>query len=222
MPRMHSRRYELIVFDWDGTLMDSTDTIVECLLASCRDIAIPPPTRDAARHVIGLGLGEALASMLPDLPPARHGELVERYRTHFLARDNEIPLFEGAAQTIAGLHARGYRLAIATGKSRRGLERALAQTGLGEFFHATRCADESASKPDPRMLHELLDEFGMRADQALMIGDTTHDIRMAQQAGVDCVAVAHGAHRAADLRALSPLTCLQGIAELNAWLSRYA
>lgn len=219
---MHRRRYELIVFDWDGTLMDSADTIVECLLASCHDIHVEPPTREAARHVIGLGLGEALASMLPELPAERHGELVERYRTHFLARDSDVPLFAGAAQTIADLHARGYRLAIATGKSRRGLGRALEQTALGPYFHATRCADESASKPDPRMLLELLDEFGLHADQALMIGDTTHDIRMAQQAGVDCVAVAHGAHRAEDLRALVPLACLQGIAELNAWLSRYA
>lgn len=219
---MQTRRYELIVFDWDGTLMDSADTIVECLLASCRDIAVAPPTREAARHVIGLGLGEALASMLPDLPSARHGELVERYRTHFLSRDSDVPLFDGAAQTIADLHARGYRLAIATGKSRRGLDRALAQTGLGEFFHATRCADESASKPDPRMLNELLQQFDLKAQQALMIGDTTHDIRMAQQAHVDCVAVAHGAHHADDLRALTPLACLQSIAELNAWLNRYA
>lgn len=219
---MQTRRYELIVFDWDGTLMDSADTIVECLLASCRDIAVAPPTREAARHVIGLGLGEALASMLPDLPSARHGELVERYRTHFLSRDSDVPLFDGAAQTIADLHARGYRLAIATGKSRRGLERALAQTGLGEFFHATRCADESASKPDPRMLNELLQQFDLNAQQALMIGDTTHDIRMAQQAHVDCVAVAHGAHHADDLRALTPLACLQSIAELNAWLNRCA
>ena len=219
---MHRRRYELIVFDWDGTLMDSADTIVECLLASCRDIAVTPPTRDAARHVIGLGLGEALATMLPDLPAERHGELVERYRTHFLARDSDVPLFDGAAQTIAELHARGYRLAIATGKSRRGLDRALAQTGIAEFFHATRCADESASKPDPRMLNELLEEFKLEPRQALMIGDTTHDVRMAQQAHVDCVAVAHGAHRAEDLRALVPLACLNGIGELNVWLSRYA
>lgn len=219
---MQTRRYELIVFDWDGTLMDSADTIVECLLASCRDIAVAPPTREAARHVIGLGLGEALASMLPDLPSERHRELVERYRTHFLSRDSDVPLFDGAAQTIADLHARGYRLAIATGKSRRGLDRALAQTGLGEFFHATRCADESASKPDPRMLNELLQQFDLKAQQALMIGDTTHDIRMAQQAHVDCVAVAHGAHHADDLRALTPLACLQSIAELNAWLNRYA
>lgn len=219
---MRRRRYELIVFDWDGTLVDSADTIVECLLASCRDLAITPPTRDAARYVIGLGLGEALASMLPDLPADRHDDLVERYRTHFLARDKDVPLFEGAAQTLADLHARGYRLAVATGKSRRGLERALAQTALGPYFHATRCADESVSKPDPRMLNELLAQFELGPRQALMIGDTTHDIRMAQQAGIDCVAVAHGAHRAEDLGALTPLACLHGIAELNAWLTRYA
>lgn len=219
---MRQKRFDLIVFDWDGTVMDSADTIVACLQAACRDIGIAPPPDRLARHVIGLGLIEALQYMLPELPSERYDELVERYRVHFVARDVEVPLFEGVAATIEQLHRDGYLLAIATGKSRRGLERALGQTELAAFFHASRCADECASKPDPLMLTELLNEFAVAPERALMIGDTSHDVLMAQQAGVPCLAVTYGAHDAAALRALEPLACVADIQELNTWLRQNA
>lgn len=219
---MKRKRFDLIVFDWDGTLMDSADTIVACLQAACRDIGIAPPPDGLARHVIGLGLVEALQHMLPDLPSERYDELVERYRVHFMVRDLDVPLFEGVAETIRHLHSDGYLLAVATGKSRRGLERALGQTELGAYFHASRCADECASKPDPLMLNELLQAFNVAPQRALMIGDTSHDVLMAQQAGVPCVAVSYGAHEAAALQALAPLACVGAIAELDSWLRRNA
>lgn len=219
---MKRKRFDLIVFDWDGTLMDSADTIVACLQAACRDIGVAAPADQLARHVIGLGLIEALQRILPDLPSARYDELVERYRVHFLARDVDVPLFDGATEAIRQLHGDGFLLAIATGKSRRGLERALAQSELGAYFHASRCADETASKPDPLMLNQLLQTFGVAPQRALMIGDTSHDVLMAQQAGVPCVAVSYGAHDAAALQALTPLACIGGLKELHTWLRRNA
>lgn len=219
---MTQKRFDLIVFDWDGTLMDSADTIVHCLQAACRDIGIEPPPDQVARHVIGLGLIEALQQMLPSLASERYDELVERYRVHFLAGDVEVPLFDGIAATIEQLHGAGYWLAIATGKSRRGLERALGQTQLGAFFHASRCADECASKPDPLMLNELLREFDVEPERALMIGDTSHDLLMARNAGVPCLAVSYGAHAADALQALAPLACVGGVAELDTWLRQNA
>lgn len=219
---MKQKRFDLIVFDWDGTLVDSADTIVQCLQMACQDIGITQPSDRAARHVIGLGLIEALQHMLPDLASERYEELVERYRVHFVERDVEVPLFDGIAATVEQLHRDGYTLAIATGKSRRGLERALGQTELGSFFHATRCADESASKPDPRMLTELLQEFDVAPDRALMIGDTSHDVLMARNAGVPCLAVTYGAHDGGVLQALTPLACVAGIEELDSWLRQNA
>ena len=214
--------YQLLVFDWDGTLIDSAPTIVACIQSACRDLGLPVPEDSRARHVIGLGLQDALSYAIPGLPADDYGRVVESYRRHFLARDPEIPLFPGAQAMLAGLKARGHILAIATGKSRAGLERALDNTGVRPLFAASRCADECASKPAPDMLSELMEELGMNAVDTLMIGDTVHDLRMAAHAGVRAVAVSHGAHPRDDLVALAPLACLENIDELTLWLARNA
>jgi phosphoglycolate phosphatase len=213
-----AKRYDLIVFDWDGTLMNSTAVIAGSIQAACRDLGLAVPGDEAARHVIGLGLEQALRHAVPDAPESMYGPLVERYRHHFLAQDRTIPLFEGARETLAELHEAGYWLAVATGKSRAGLDRVLDATGLEKYFHATRTADRTFSKPHPAMLLELLDEFAVSAGRALMIGDTTHDMQMAQNAGVDAVAVEYGAHPPEQLRELKPLAQVKDFAELRAWL----
>ncbi|NWG31638.1 MAG: HAD-IA family hydrolase [Rhodocyclaceae bacterium] len=216
------QRFELIVFDWDGTLMDSAAMIVASVQAAARDLGLDPPSEERARHIIGLGLGEALRHALPDLPEAHYPELVARYRHHYLSRDHELTLFAGAEELVRELAGRGYRLGVATGKSRIGLDRALAHTGLDSYFHATRCADECHSKPHPQMLLELMETFGIAPAQTLMIGDTTHDLLMAQNAGVPAVAVGYGAHPRDALEAVSPLYCAASVADLATWLNENA
>jgi phosphoglycolate phosphatase len=215
-------RYSLLVFDWDGTLIDSANAIVRCIQSACRDLGLPIPDDARASHVIGLGLQDALAYAVPGLPSADYGRMVERYRFHFLARDADIPLFPGAAPMLAGLRARGHVLAIATGKSRAGLARALDNTGLHPLFVTSRCADQCAPKPAPDMLLELMEELGTSDANTLMIGDTVHDLQMAEHAGVPAVAVSYGAHAKADLAARSPLACLDSIEELTQWLEHNA
>jgi len=215
-------KYGLLVFDWDGTLIDSAGTIVWCIQSACRDLGLPVPGRERASHVIGLGLQDALAYAVPGLPPADYGKVVERYRKHFLERDAAIPLFEGAAAMLSELRDRGHVLAIATGKSRAGLKRALDNTGLAHLFASSRCADQCASKPAPDMLLELMDELDASESGTLMIGDTAHDLQMAAHAGVPAVAVSYGAHARADLAARSPLACLDSVDELSQWLKRNA
>jgi phosphoglycolate phosphatase len=215
-------RYELVVFDWDGTLIDSAGVIVDCIQAACRELGLPVPDDARASHVIGLGLKDALTYAIPGLPAHEYDKVVESYRRHFLARDPEIPLFPGTRAMLAGLRDRGHVLAIATGKSRAGLARALDNTGLRPMFAATRCADQCASKPAPDMLCELMEELGTNAGRTLMIGDTVHDLQMAAHAGVQAVAVSHGAHPRGDLVALAPLACLENIDELTRWLAQNA
>ena len=217
-----AKQFELLVFDWDGTLMDSAGAIVSSIQAACSDIGIPQPSDAAARHIIGLGLNEAIRALLPDLAEADYGRLVERYRHHFLARDNELPLFPGARETIADLHETGFLLAVATGKTRRGLERAFKTSGLRALFNGSRCADESISKPHPAMLLELMDEFDVTPERTLMIGDTSHDLQMAANAGVASVAVSFGAHSRDSLLELGPLTCVDNWSELKLWLTTHA
>jgi phosphoglycolate phosphatase len=217
-----ARRFELLVFDWDGTLLDSAGAIVGAITAACRDLGLSPPPDERARHVIGLGLRDALRHALPALPEERYPELAQRYRHHYLSHDHELRLFDGVGQLIAELAADGFLLAVATGKSRNGLERALQTSGLGGYFCASRCADECFSKPHPQMLEELLDELSVDREEALMIGDTTHDMQMARNAGVSCLAVAYGAHPASALEAVLPLACLQKPEELSEWLRRNA
>ncbi len=175
-----------------------------------------------ARHVIGLGLHEALRHVLPELAEDKHGELADRYRHHYLAQDHEVRLFAGAEAMVRELAVGSFRLAVATGKSRKGLDRAMASSGLGDCFHATRCADECHSKPHPQMLDELMNELGVAPEATLMIGDTTHDLQMARNAGVDSLAVTYGAHEHGDLKVLEPLHCADSVADLAAWLRRNA
>jgi phosphoglycolate phosphatase len=215
-------RYELLVFDWDGTLIDSAGAIVSCIQSACRDLGLPVPDDARASHVIGLGLQDALAYAIPGLAPAEYGRVVERYRYHFLARDPQISLFPGTETMLAGLRERGHVLAIATGKSRAGLARALENTGLRPLFASSRCADQCAPKPAPDMILELMAELGTGEANTLMIGDTVHDLHMAASAGVPAVAVSYGAHAKADLATLAPLACLESIDELTQWLTRNA
>jgi phosphoglycolate phosphatase len=216
------KRFPLLVFDWDGTLIDSAPTIVECLQEACRDLGFTVPDPERAAHIIGLGLHQALEYAIPGLPASEYPRVAQRYRHHFIARDPEIALFSGTEAMLAALHQAGHVLAIATGKSAKGLERALRQTGLGQFFAGTRCADQCASKPEPDMLLELMDELGTRRDDTLMIGDTIHDLQMAGNAHVAALAVSHGAHRKETLLALAPLACVATTLELSQWLRDYA
>ena len=213
-----SKRYDLIVFDWDGTVMDSTAIIAGSIQAACRDLGLPVPSDEAARYVIGMGLAQALRHAVPDAPEAMWEPLADRYRYHFLAQDQAIPLFPHAEATIAELHEKGHWLAVATGKSRKGLSRALESSGMGRYFHATRTADETHSKPHPAMLLEIMDELGMSRDRVLMVGDTTHDLQMALNAGVDAIGVKHGAHDEVQLQALEPLALLDDFAGIRDWL----
>jgi phosphoglycolate phosphatase len=215
-------RYALLVFDWDGTLIDSAGTIVWCIQSACRDLGLAVPDKARASHVIGLGLNDALAYAVPGLAPADYGRMVERYRKYFLERDAAIPLFEGAAAMLADLRDRGHVLAIATGKSRAGLARALDNTGLRSLFASSRCADQCAPKPAPDMLLELMEELEASEANTLMIGDTLHDLHMAAHAGVPAVAVSYGAHAGEDLRQAAPLACVDSIGELGQWLKRNA
>lgn len=216
------QQFDLIVFDWDGTLMDSAALIVDSLQSACRDLGLRVPADAQARHVIGLGLSEAIAFLQPDLAPTSYGDLVERYRHYYLGRDEATPLFPGAAQLIEELSDAGFMLAVATGKSRRGLDRALENTGLSSWFHASRCADECFSKPHPEMLLQLMDVLGAAPERTLMIGDTSHDLGMAKAARVAGVAVCYGAHPRTSLCELVPLTCVDSVEELRTWLSANA
>lgn len=212
--------YRLLVFDWDGTIIDSASTIAECIRDAAADLGLKVPTYEQASHVIGLGLRDALRHAVPDLPAERTVEFVERYREHFRARENQMDLFAGMRELIETLHSRTV-LGIATGKSRRGLDRALDATGLKPYFRASRCADETHPKPHPAMLIELMAELNVPAGQALMIGDTSHDLDMARAAGVDALAVTYGAHAEEGLRSCQPRACVASVAELDRWLSRH-
>lgn len=217
-----SKRYDLIVFDWDGTVMDSTAIIAGSIQSACRDLGLTIPSDEAARHVIGLGLNQALRHAVPDAPEEMYEPLVARYRHHFLSQDEAIPLFDGARETIAELFDAGYALGVATGKNSAGLKRALESSGMKHFFHATRTAEQTFSKPNPAMLFELMEELAVSAERTLMVGDTTHDLLLAQNAGVDVVAVGHGAHPPEQLLELKPLALLDDFVQLRAWFRENA
>jgi phosphoglycolate phosphatase len=216
------RRFDLIAFDWDGTLFDSTGLIVRCIQAACRDIGMPEPSDVQAAYVIGLGLMDALRHAVPDLPVERYPELGRRYRHHYMARQHEILLFDGTREMLAALKSRNHWLAVATGKSRQGLNEALDAAQLRSFFDSTRTADETASKPHPRMLLELMGELGADAQRTLMIGDTTHDLQLAANAGVACVGVSYGAHPSEDFHRFEPLFVAHSTRELHDWLHEHA
>jgi len=211
-------RYSLLVFDWDGTIINSASAIAECIRLAAADVGLPVPTKGQASHVIGLGLHDALRHAVPDLKPEQVPEFVERYREHFRASEHTMDLFAGMRGLLESLQKERL-LGIATGKSRRGLDRSLDAMGLRPYFRASRCADETHPKPHPAMLLELMDELDVAAEGALMIGDTSHDLEMARAAGVDALAVTYGAHAEDSLRSCQPRACVASVAELNRWLS---
>ena len=216
------RQFDLICFDWDGTLFDSTAIIVRSIQQAVADVGGTPPSDASAAWVIGLALGPALARAAPDVPPEKYPELSARYRHHYLAHQNDISLFDGVSAMLADLKARHHWLAVATGKSRRGLDEVLASRQLHGVFDGSRTADETAGKPDPRMLYELMREFGTDPERTLMIGDTTHDLQMALNAGCASVGVSYGAHEPHEFAALRPRHVAHSVAELRRWLEHTA
>jgi phosphoglycolate phosphatase len=219
---MARKQFDLIVFDWDGTLMDSTATIVTCIQEAARDLGLPVPDEKQASYVIGLGLQDAMEAVLPGLDARHYPHMVERYRYHYLSKDNGLTLFDGVRDMLAELSQHGYFLAVATGKSRVGLNRALDAANLLSVFDATRCADETFSKPHPAMLHELTRELGQEMRRTVMIGDTTHDLQMAINADAAGIGVHYGAHTAPELQALNPMFVASSVSELRAWLNEHA
>jgi phosphoglycolate phosphatase len=209
--------YRLLVFDWDGTIIDSASTIAECIRDASRELGLEVPDRDRASHVIGLGLHDAMRIAVPGLPAARYPEFVESYRRHFLERKDAMQLFDGMRELLQDL-SKKHVLAIATGKSRRGLDRDLDFHHLKPLFAASRCADETNPKPHPAMLLELMDDLDVSREHALMIGDTSHDLEMARAAGVEALAVTYGAHPEGSLRACDPLGCFSSVTQLEQWL----
>ena len=216
------RQFDLICFDWDGTLFDSTAIIVRSIQQAVLDVGGAKPTDEAASYVIGMALMPALAHAAPDVPKEKYPLLGERYRHHYLATQHDISLFDGVLPMLADLKGRHHWLTVATGKSRRGLDDVLASRLLLGIFDGSRTADETAGKPDPRMLHELMREFGADPERTLMIGDTTHDLQMARNAGVASVGVSYGAHEPHDFGALGPRYIAHSVAGLNRWLAEHA
>lgn len=218
MPAPRPRQYDLIAFDWDGTLFDSTKIIVRCIQRAVADVGGAVPTDRAAAYVIGMGLMEALAHAAPDVPRERYAELGAAYRRHYIAHQDDLSLFDGVLPMLADLRGRHHWLAVATGKSRRGLDEVLHSVQLAGVFDGSRTADETAGKPHPRMLHELMREFGTEPERTLMIGDTTHDLQMALNAGCASVGVSYGAHTHEGFEELKPKAVVHSVGELHAWL----
>jgi phosphoglycolate phosphatase len=218
MPAKRPRRFDLIAFDWDGTLFDSTHIIVRCIQRAVADVGGTVPGDREAAWVIGMGLMDALAHAAPDVPREKYAELGARYRHHYLAHQNDLSLFDGVLPMLSALRERHHWLAVATGKSRRGLDEVLRTEQLHGVFDGSRTADETAGKPDPRMLHELMREFGTEPERTLMIGDTTHDLQMALNAGCASVAVSYGAHTIEGFEALRPRITVHSVRELHDWL----
>ncbi len=221
-PLRPSRQFDLIAFDWDGTLFDSTALITRCIQAAVVDVGGRPPSDKDAAYVIGLGLMQALAHAAPDVPPHKYPELGARYKHHYAAHQHDISLFAGILPLLADLKARNHVLAVATGKSRRGLNDALKSVELQGLFDGSRTADETAGKPDPLMLRELMQEFGVEPERVLMVGDTTHDLQMALNAGCPSVGVSYGAHEPDAFTELKPRFVAHSVAELHTWFLAHA
>jgi len=222
MPASRPRQFDLIAFDWDGTLFDSTAIITRCIQRAVVDVGGRQPTHEAASYVIGMALGPALAHAAPDVSPDKYPELGQRYRHHYLQYQNDISLFEGVLPMLAALKARQHWLTVATGKSRRGLDDALQDVALQGVFDGSRTADETAGKPSPLMLQELMREFGVEPERTLMIGDTTHDLQMALNAGCASIGVSYGAHEPQAFHRLKPLAVVHSVAQLHDWLAQHA
>ena len=215
---MQIRNFDLIAFDWDGTLFDSTQIIVRCIQAAVRDVGGTAPTDKAAAYVIGLGLMQALAHAAPDVPQDKYPALGERYRYHYQSHANDLSLFDGVLPLLEALKARGHLLAVATGNSRHGLDEALHSVELKGMFDSSRTADKTAGKPDPCMLYELMAELGVAPARVLMVGDTTHDLQMALNAGCPSVGVSYGAHEPDAFVALRPRFVAHSVQDLHDWL----
>ena len=222
MSSFRPRQFDLIAFDWDGTLFDSTAIITRCIQLAVQDVGGTVPTREQAAYVIGMALMPALAHAAPDVPKERYPLLGERYRHHYSAHQHDISLFDGVLEMLAELKARHHWLAVATGKSRAGLNEALQAVQLRALFDGSRTADETAGKPHPRMLHELMREFGVEPERTLMVGDTTHDLQMATNAGFASVGVSYGAHESDEFHALAPRHIAHSVRELRDWLLAHA
>jgi phosphoglycolate phosphatase len=213
-----ARQFDLIAFDWDGTLFDSTAIITRCIQNAVRDVGgVVPSDRDAA-FVIGMSLMQALSTAAPDVPADKYPELGARYRHHYIAHQNDISLFDGVLHMLSDLKSRQHCLTVATGKSRHGLDEALQAVELKGMFDGSRTADETAGKPHPRMLQELMHEFGVEPARTLMIGDTTHDLQMALNAGCPSVGVSYGAHEPDAFNVLTPRYVAHSVRELHDWL----
>jgi len=215
---MNLRNFDLIAFDWDGTLFDSTQIITRCIQAAVKDVGGTVPTDEAAGYVIGLGLVQALAHAAPDVPPDKYPLLGERYRYHYQLHAHDLSLFDGVLPLLVALKACGYLLAVATGKSRQGLDEVLQTVQLKNVFDASRTADKTAGKPDPKMLHELMAELGCAPDRTLMVGDTTHDLQMALNAGCPSLGVSYGAHDSSAFVTLEPLHVAHSVQDMHDWL----
>ncbi len=213
-----SKNYKLLIFDWDGTLIDSQHGIVSCMKSAIHDIGLPALSDYAIQDIIGLGLYEAVSALYPGISDSQYEKLIDKYRHHFLSMEPSVP-FEGVSAALNELHLQGYTMAVATGKGRAGLERALQNIQFKHVFKATRCADETQSKPHPQMLYEILDELQVGAESALMVGDTEYDLAMAQTAGIDCIAVSYGVHEVERLHKYSPVTTLNEFQDILQWLS---
>jgi phosphoglycolate phosphatase len=218
---MNNCRFKLLVFDWDGTIMDSAANIIECVREAAKDLDLEIPSDDAIRNIIGLGLREAVIEMFPGIDDDQIWKVVERYRVHFLDHKRKpSQLFVGAEDVLREVAERDYLMAVATGKGRAGLDRVFKHTGLGDLFHTSRCADESFSKPNPDMLLQIMDEMGATGEETLMIGDTDYDMQMALNAGAHRLAVSYGSHTQERLMKSEPLGLLDDIRELPAWLNQ--
>ena len=222
MTTLRPRQFDLIVFDWDGTLFDSTALIAGCIQSACADLGLPVPARQDAAYVIGLGLHDALRHVAPSLDEARVPELGQRYRHHYFASQHELSLFEGTLEMLADIKARQHWLGVATGKTRQGLNEALQHVELRGVFDATRTADETRSKPHPQMLQELMREFGVEPERTLMIGDTTHDLQLAANAGAASIAVSYGAHEPKAFAQYDTRLVAHSVAQLHQWLNDHA
>jgi phosphoglycolate phosphatase len=217
-PNHRPRQFDLIAFDWDGTLFDSTAIITRCIQLAVVDVGGQEPSKEAASYVIGMALTQALAHAAPDVSPEKYPELGQRYRHHYSAHQNDLILFDGVLDLLAELKACHHWLAVATGKSRMGLNEALNAMALKGAFDSSRTADETAGKPNPLMLNELMREFGVAPERTLMIGDTTHDLQMALNAGCASVAVSYGAHEPSAFHDLNPKFIAHSVTELAHWL----
>ncbi len=216
---INDKKFQLLVFDWDGTLIDSEACIIDAMQLASAEAKLPKRNDAQVRDVIGLSLEGAIEALFPEAKKSVRNSVADRYREHYFSTSTSaVPVFEGVVEILEKLNQENYFLAVATGKSRRGLDRSLSETGLDKYFHTTRCADEAISKPDPQMLIEIIDFFGLEAVDALMIGDSEYDLQMATNAGMRSVAVSYGVHNTERLKQCEPIAIIHNITELSDYL----